>query len=144
MRNYFDQVKDTIGNGAIYPFTFTEEGGVKTDDARSNDLKVKSRINGSIHFILETLMGGDRYRRPDFGCRLKELVFEPNDEILKDLLDLYIRESIVKWEKRITVTSITFSYPSNDTSGHTILITVNYFINDIQSSGSYVYPFKKG
>lgn len=131
-----------IGKGALYPFGFTEEGGVACDDANEGEvIQVKKRINGSIHYIMETMLGGDRYRRPTWGCRLTEAVFEQNDDVLQDILELYIRESIVQWEKRIVVTSISFSYPANDTSGHTILMTVNYFIIAYQVEGNYVYPF---
>lgn len=60
-------------------------------------------IWASIVNILLTPLG-TRVRKPDFGSRLYDLVFEPNDDILTALARVYIGEALAKWEPRIEVT----------------------------------------
>lgn len=62
-------------------------------------------IRSSIRNILFTRVG-ERVMLPEFGSRLLELVFEPNDSILLSLARLYISESINQWEPRVELLSI--------------------------------------
>ena len=39
--------------------------------------------------------------RPDFGCRIHELIFEPANEETAILASRYIEEAIKRWEPRI-------------------------------------------
>jgi phage baseplate assembly protein W len=40
---------------------------------------------------------GERVNRPDFGCGLRELVFEPNSELLAAAVELRVRGSLQRW-----------------------------------------------
>jgi len=40
---------------------------------------------------------GERINRPDFGCGLQRMVFEPNSEITAGLLNVNIVQSLERW-----------------------------------------------
>lgn len=129
---------DLIGNGIDFPLAFTTSrkvGSVKESNAGE-------RINDSIHLILETRIG-ERIMNPEFGSRLPELVFEPNDPILHRLLHLYTVEALNRWEKRIQITQVTLiDNFQDDRNG--VGISISYRIRNTHIQGSYVYPFVLG
>jgi hypothetical protein len=84
---------------------------------------------------------GERILLPEYGSKLPELVFEPNDEILHTELQFWVTEAILRWEKRITLTGVT-TIDAPDLSE--ISIKIDYTINNYHVQGSYVYPFKLG
>ena len=49
---------------------------------------------------------GERVMLPEYGTPLRELMFEPNDEIIQEQALEAIINSITAWEPRITVTDI--------------------------------------
>lgn len=59
----------------------------------------------SILNILLTPLG-TRIMLPEFGSRLTELVFEPNDEMLEDIAKAYIADALVRWEPRVRVARV--------------------------------------
>jgi len=125
---------DFLGQGLKYPFQFSERTGAPE---QSSDL---NRINESIVQILET-RPGERLMRPDFGSRVKDLVFEQNDSILKGLLRFHIVDAITKWEKRIAVTDIAFDDSPETADRNTLLVRISYRVIKAQVLGNLVYPF---
>lgn len=130
--------KDVIGKGISYPVTFS-------NSFKKNELLLTTSgydvIKQSIHVILST-RPGQRFYNLQFGCKIGELIFEPNDDILKDLLYVYILEALDRWEPRIQVTNISYELRQNDE--HFIGIRINYFILETNVADSYVYPFIRG
>ena len=59
-------------------------------------------IAQSITMILATTPG-ERVMRPEYGSRLQELVFQPNDATTAGLAIQYVKEAISRWEPRIRV-----------------------------------------
>lgn len=70
--------------------------------------KDEALIRSSIHTILGTQIG-ERLFIPQFGSRTKQLVFEPNDLILKNLAQQFIIEALIVWEPRISIGAFGFS-----------------------------------
>jgi phage baseplate assembly protein W len=128
---------ELIGTGISFPLTFTQSGKVNS----IKEANAGERINQSIHLILETRIG-ERMMNPEFGSRLPELVFEPNDAVLHRLLHLYTVEALNRWEKRIEITSVDLMDNYNDDRNY-IGIVINYRIRNSHIQGSYVYPFVK-
>jgi len=58
-----------------------------------------SIIEQSILDILATPVG-TRLFLPEYGSRLNEMLFEPNDEILLGMARMLISEALTKWEQR--------------------------------------------
>lgn len=62
-------------------------------------------IKSSINMILLTRRG-ERVMLPEFGSNVHLLVFEPNDQILRSLVERYITDDLARWEPRIRLLSI--------------------------------------
>ena len=120
-----------IGEGPAFPVQFDERtGGLQTSD-------LQARIEQSMVQILST-RPGERLLRPDFGCRLRELVFEGNTDVLVRLATYHVREAITRWEKRVIVENVT---ATPDSTGHELEISIQYRTTNGQVRGNLVYPF---
>ena len=126
---------EVIGNGIDFPFSFTSGHAVGVIE-QSN---AGERIRDSIHLILATIPG-ERPFNPEFGSRLYQLVFEPNDEILKRLLIHYTVEALRRWERRIQITQV-YIIEDYYSDQNTLGIHIQYTIRNSHVEGSYVYPF---
>jgi phage baseplate assembly protein W len=94
--------------------------------------------------ILDTPIGS-RINNNEFGSNVRDLLFEPNDTILKSLLYYAVVTSVQRWERRISVTSVKFATEDDGTGipANQINISISYIINATQQPGNYVYPFVK-
>lgn len=65
--------------------------------------------NGAIRqaiMILLSTRPGERVMRPEYGCPLHRLAFEPNDAATAGLAMHYIRTALTRWEPRIEIMSL--------------------------------------
>jgi len=69
----------------------------------------------SIAMILSTTPG-ERVLRPEYGSRLHELVYMPNDPATAGLAIQYIREAIGRWEPRVVLEMVDAAPDPNDAS----------------------------
>ena len=129
-------VRDIIGVGIRTPFQFSVGRGVKAVST-SNGL---DKIQASIRDILTT-RPGERLMQPEYGSRLFDLVFEPNDFVTNQLLYIYTAEALQRWEPRIQVTGVTFATDNNNPNY--VGICVNFLVLATHQQGSYVFPFTK-
>lgn len=53
-------------------------------------------IRGKIIQVLFTALG-ERVNKPDFGCGLFNLVFEPNDDILAAATEFTVGQALIRW-----------------------------------------------
>ena len=126
-----------VGIGITYPVAFADVSKTQLLElAQGNDV-----IHQSIYTILSTSIG-ERYNNPRFGSNLYSLVFEPNTNLLKDLLYFYTVEALAKWEPRISVNQVGFVLLQDD--DHFIGININYTIRSTNTAGNYVFPFVRG
>ena len=65
-----------------------------------------------IHLILTRK--GSRYYLPDFGTRLYEFIFEPNDQITFNQIEDEIRTSVGKFIPNLEIKSITITAADQD------------------------------
>jgi len=72
-----------------YPFGFDASG--RTARAETNE-----HIRDMIYQVLFT-NPGERVNRPDFGCGLLRLLFEPNSGILADSTEYLVHGSLQRW-----------------------------------------------
>ena len=87
---------DFLGKGLGFPFHFERRSGAaRVSSATTTE---HEHIHESIIQILGT-SPGERLMRPECGSRLKSLVFEANDEVLKGLIRHYIVEVRAPVEK---------------------------------------------
>lgn len=123
---------DFLGKGLGFPAGVDSDGG-KFRVSAGEDL-----IEESILMILGTAKG-ERVMRPDFGCGIRQLVFAPNNTATATLMDVYIKDALLKWEPRIEVTSIVVS-PDRDEDNR-LNIDIEYRIKTTNTKKNLVYPF---
>lgn len=130
---------DFLGKGIKYPFTLNIVGATASSPSISVSEK-QDHIRESIEQILGT-SPGERVMLPEFGSRLRELLFEPNNDILKSLAKVYVADAIRRWEKRIIIKEVQVD---NDPDEMLLNITISYTIIKDQTEGNLVYPFYIG
>ena len=113
---------DFLGKGLGFPFHFERRsGGAHVSSANTTE---HEHIQESIIQILGT-SPGERFMLPEFGSRLKSLVFEANDEVLKGLIRHYIVEAIKRWDKRVIVTAVTFDQSTQEIDRHLLPVRIS-------------------
>ena len=128
---------DFLGKGTRYPFRFDASGGIAVSDGGGPE---HPHIHESIWQILST-RPGERFYLPEFGSRLPELVFQPNDVVFRALARQYIVDAIKRWEKRVVIEAVEFSDDPSVTDQNVALIKLTYRIIRTQVRGNLVYPF---
>ena len=78
-------------NGPFVDYPFTIDG-----TGRLARTEIDDHVRDMIDQVLFT-SPGERVNRPDFGCGLLELVFEPNSELLAAATELRVRGALQRW-----------------------------------------------
>jgi len=120
-----------LGRGWHFPPMLDERGTM----ALASD---EDDIEQAIHIILATAPG-QRVMRPEFGCRIHELVFAPNNATTAGLAGRYINEALGRWEPRIDVQRVDVVPDPDDPA--CLVISLGYRIAATHSNRSLVYPF---
>lgn len=79
------------GNAITFGFPFTVNS-----DGRINATVGDEAIRGKIIQVLFTAPG-ERVNRPDFGCGLFNMVFEPNNEIFRAATEFTVGQALTHW-----------------------------------------------
>jgi phage baseplate assembly protein W len=87
-------------------------------------------VRQAIMMLLSTTPG-ERVMRPDYGCPLNRLVFEPNDATTAGLAIHYVRQALMRWEPRVEILRLDAgSSPregtSSDEDGNRLFIHLHY------------------
>ncbi len=122
---------DIIGSGWAFP------PGV---DARGRIALARQErdVEEAIYMILLTPKG-QRVMRPEFGCRIHELIFAPNDATTAGLATYYVEEALGMWEPRIRVDDIRVE--PDPTNNGRLLVDIKYEIKATHDRRSLVFPF---
>lgn len=120
-----------IGQGWSFPPQIDEHG---TLELVSED----EEIEQAIRIILMTAPG-QRVMRPEFGCRIHELIFAPNNASTAGLASRYVREALGRWEPRIDVQAVDVDPDETDPSR--MLIRIQYRVSGTYNNRTLVYPF---
>ena len=118
-----------LGKGWQFPLA-TQDGEIAL-------ARYEESIQDSIWLILSTAKG-ERVMRPDFGCGIYDLIFEPNNAGTAGRIEIDVREALLKWESRISVEDVQI-LPGD--SAELVLIHINYKIRTTNSRFNLVYPF---
>ncbi len=129
---------DFLGTGLKFPFRFNSRSGGA--DVSTSTSQEHEHIRESILQILGT-RPGERFMNPEFGSKLKDLVFEQNDSVLMGLIRHHVKEAIGRWEKRVIVTDVSFEDSSQNTDNHLLPVVISYRVIRTQVEGNLVYPF---
>jgi len=121
-----------LGRGLPFPFKPSPTTGSLAF------ISGEDKIQQSIWLILSTAPG-ERVIRPDFGCGIHDLVFEPNTASLRSLIQQKVLEALVRWEPRIDVVEVQVQTPPE--ARNYLLIRVDYRIRSNNAFFNLVYPF---
>jgi phage baseplate assembly protein W len=101
--------------GLAYPFQ-------KSDQAFPAPAYDDALVKQSLEQLLLTTPT-ERVMRGEFGCNLHKFVFENNDDLLPQLMQLEIAAAIGRWEPRASFIGLDFQ--RNET---TLIVQVNYVV----------------
>jgi uncharacterized protein len=122
---------DFVGRGWAFPMGVGPRGGIAmltgTDD-----------IDASLRVILSTAPG-ERVMRPDFGCRIWDLLFAPVEPNSIGLIVQAVREAVGRWEPRVDLQEVTAAPDAVDPSR--VMIRLAYVIRSTNARHNLVYPF---
>jgi phage baseplate assembly protein W len=123
--------RDFIGRGWPFPLRQEPDHTLKLTGG-------EEKIRQSIQIILGTAPG-ERQMRPNFGCGIQDLVFQPNTSALRALVVEQVRSSLTLWEPRIDVVGVSADVPPE--GRNYLLIRIDYRIRSNNAFHNLVYPF---
>src|SRR5438309_7522006 len=124
-------MSDLLGNGWAFPVGVDARGRIAL-------ARHERDIEEAIQIILLTPKG-QRVMRPEFGSRLHELIFAPNNATTAGLAAYYVEDALGMWEPRIRVQEV-MARPDPD-HAERLLIDIRYEIKATHDSRSLVFPF---
>ena len=123
--------KAFLGVGWAFPPSETKAGAAAT-------AAYEEDVHQAILIILSTDWG-ERVMRPEFGAGLRSFVFGPLSQTMLQQVQTRVKDSLVKWEPRIDVESVTARIDPNNSG--CLLIAITYFVRVTNTLNNLVYPF---
>src|SRR4051812_11128176 len=120
-----------VGRGFFWPMEVDHTGSIRLTDGAAD-------IDAAMAVVLATAPG-ERVMRPEFGCRIWDLLFEPVTANLLGQMAQAVRDALAQWEPRITVDDVDVRQDDND---HALVhIAVQYIVRSTNDRRNLVYPF---
>jgi phage baseplate assembly protein W len=120
-----------IGRGFSWPLDVDHTGSIALTYGPED-------LDRSIRIVLLTAPG-ERVMRPEFGCRIWDLLFEPVTPTLLGLISEAVREAVGRWEPRVLVEQVVPVVDQNDDA--LVRIHVHYRVRTTNDRRNLVYPF---
>ncbi|MEO7126835.1 MAG: GPW/gp25 family protein [Nakamurella sp.] len=120
-----------IGRGFYWPLQIDHTGSIRMTNGAPD-------LDRSMAVILSTAPG-ERVMRPEFGCKIWDLVFEPVTANLLGLMAQVVREALAQWEPRVIADDVQAVPAADDPTMVTIHIT--YRVKATNDRRNLVYPF---
>jgi uncharacterized protein len=122
---------DILGRSIAFPLRLNDRNRlalVSADDA----------IRQSIYMIVHTVPG-ERLMRPDFGCRIHELIFDPANKQTAIVAERFVRDALERWEPRIDLDQV--NVEASDGELGELVINIIYRLKNFPDPRSMVFPF---
>lgn len=123
--------REFLGRGWKFPVRLSSRGEIEESEYEED-------IEEAIKIIIGTSMG-ERVMMPDFGCGIYDYVFESPDIVTKSLVEESVRNSLMSWEPRIELNSVSVS--TDESAGNKLLIDISYTVRSTNTERNLVYPF---
>lgn len=120
-----------VGQGFYWPLQVDHTGSIRMTDGAAD-------LDRSMAVVLATAPG-ERLMRPEFGCRIWELMFEPVTPNLLGLMAEAVRDALAQWEPRVMVEQVDTRPDPADAALVTIVVT--YRVKATNDRRNLVYPF---
>jgi hypothetical protein len=124
-------MRNILGKGWAFPVSADVQGKIATSSYEKS-------VEESIRIILGTTPG-ERVMRPDFGCKINDVVFSPSSSKTVSMAIHYIEEAIVKWEPRVILKKVSGDVDADNPG--LINIMIDYEIRSVNTFFNMVYPF---
>lgn len=108
------------------------------DQSGSIAMSGSNEVETSLRVVLTTAPG-ERLMRPEFGCRIWELLFEPINANTLGLMGEAVREAVGRWEPRVTVDDVRLEPSVGDVGA--VLIHLDYTLRATNDRRNLVFPF---
>jgi len=120
-----------VGRGFSWPFGVDHTGSIRLSGGVDD-------LDQSISLVLMTAPG-ERLMRPNFGCRIWDLLFEPVTANLFGKIIEAVRDALIYWEPRIVVDDVV---PEADEENPSLVrIHIAYRVRATNDRRNLVYPF---
>lgn len=124
--------KDFLGRGWAMPVALDPRTG------QIQSAEYETDIRQSIQIIVETAPG-ERVMRPNFGCRIHELVFSSIDTTTIQLIRSAVEDALRRCEARIDVLGV--DVDESSAAHGQLLIELEYRVRKTNQTGNLVFPF---
>lgn len=122
---------DFVGRGLAWPLGVDQTGSIATTEGADG-------IASALRMILSTAPG-ERTMRPEFGCRIWNLLFEPINATTLGLMGDAVREAVGRWEPRIELDDVRVE-PDASAEGK-VVIFLDYHTKVTNDRRNLVFPF---
>jgi uncharacterized protein len=126
---------------AVDPKAFLGRGWAFPVQPAADDVvlvEYEEDIRRAIRIILGTAPG-ERVMRPDFGCGLRQLAFEPLSTTTMALARHRVEEALITWEPRIDLAEVNVTADGGQAG--LLLIDIRYRVRATNTFYNLVYPF---
>lgn len=125
------QTVDFVGRGFAWPLRVDHTGAIAMTSGTAD-------LDDALRVVLLTAPG-ERVMRPQFGCRIWDLLFEPITANLLGLIREAVRDALAQWEPRIEVEDVE-PVQDDDVDG-LVTIRIAYRVRATNDRRNLVYPF---
>ena len=122
---------DFIGRGILWPLRVDQSGSIALGSGPDD-------INASIRMAIMTAPG-ERVMRPQFGCRIWDLLFEPINANTLGLMGEAIRDTVSQWEPRVDLEDV--AVEPDPASPSRVTIDLRYRVKSTNDRRNLVFPF---
>jgi len=126
-----DRDPSFVGRGFSWPMEVDHTGSIMLTGGAED-------LDRSIRIVLLTAPG-ERVMRPQFGCRIWDLLFEPVTPNLLGLIAESVRDALAQWEPRIEVEDVAPAADDDDSA--LVRIQISYRVRATNDRRNLVYPF---
>ncbi len=123
--------RDFLGKGLRFPVSVNLNGGVSSSQLEEN-------VRQCIFIVLGTAPG-ERLNRPEFGCRIHDLMFAPNNDMTATMAEVFCEEALYKFEPRVA--KVTCNATVNADEVNRLDIRIEYLIAGKNEKRNLVFPF---
>lgn len=119
-----------VGRGFAWPMSVDHTGSIRLTDGVDD-------LDQSMRLVLMTAPG-ERVMRPQFGCRIWDLLFEPITDNLLGLISEAVRQALAQWEPRVEVQEV-ISAPAQEDG--LVRVSIDYVVRSTNDRRNLVFPF---
>jgi hypothetical protein len=120
-----------IGTGWSFPPAFDKATGSTAMSTGVED------IHESLRILLSTTIG-ERVMMPDYGCNLRDYVFDSMNVTMEAYIKRLVEDAIIYFEPRITLDKVIVDFRDNE---GVMWINIDFRVDATNSRANFVYPY---